>query len=68
MNILNFKVLGLTCEACVKLASKRLEKIPGVIEVKLDLASGEARISSEVSLSRDTLAASLAGTDYSISQ
>jgi Cu+-exporting ATPase len=66
MNNINFKLAGLTCEACVKLVEKRLKKVPGVTDVNIDLASGNAQVSSVADLDPGILEESLAGTDYSI--
>jgi copper chaperone CopZ len=66
MQNIDFKLTGLTCEACVKLASRRLQKIQGVREVQIDLKSGETRVSSDNQLDLGVLAESLADTNYSI--
>jgi copper chaperone CopZ len=63
---IDFKLTGLTCEACVKLASRRLEKIYGVRGVQIDLKSGETRVSSDNQLDLEILEESLADTNYSI--
>jgi copper chaperone CopZ len=36
----NFKITNLTCQACIKLSTKALEEIPGVIKVTIDLSTG----------------------------
>jgi len=64
MNNINFKLAGLTCEACVKLATNRLKKVPGVVEVKIDLNSGQAEVSSTAEIDLGILAASLEGSGY----
>lgn len=66
MNDINFKLDGMTCEACVKLASNRLKKISGVREVKINLATGDTHILSETNLDRELLEKSLADTPYII--
>ena len=66
MKNINFKLAGLTCEACLKLATNRLKKVPGVIAVKIDLASGDTTVSGEDNLDKIRLAESLAGTHYSV--
>ena len=66
MNNINIKLTGLTCEACVKLASKRLSKVPGVKSINIDLASGETKIESETEIDRGILQDSLVGTIYKI--
>jgi copper chaperone CopZ len=66
MKNINFKLDGLTCEACVKLASKRFHKVPGITKVDIDLVSGETRIESEADIEPGILQDSLAGTPYKI--
>ena len=66
MNNINFKLAGLTCEACVRLAAKRLQKIPGVVEANIDLQTGNAHVTSVADLDLDILSKSLEGTSYSI--
>lgn len=66
MNTINFKLAGLTCAACVKLVERRLEKVPGVSEISINLASGDAQVSGAANLDLKILATSLEGTPYSI--
>jgi copper chaperone CopZ len=66
MNNINFKLAGLTCEACAKLATNRFKKVPGVTEVNIDLSSGEVQVSGPADLDLGILSASLEGTHYSI--
>lgn len=68
MDNINFKLIGLTCPACIKLASRRLEKVPGVIDVKIDLESGNTELRSNRPLDLEILETSLANTDYSITK
>lgn len=66
MNKIDFKMTGLTCESCVKLASMKIKKIPGVKDVSIDLATGEARVESVADLDLGIIKHSLEGTHYSI--
>lgn len=66
MNKINFRLEGLTCDACVKLAGNRFRKIPGVIEVNIDKASGKAEVASEAVIDLNEFKKSLEGTDYKI--
>lgn len=66
MKDINFKLDGLTCEACVKLASKRLRSVPGVLDVNINLVSGETHVSSETVIDLESLTECLAGTTYKI--
>lgn len=66
MNNINFKLAGLTCEACVKLVSSRFKKVPGVREVGIDLVSGETKVSGTADFNLGILEESLKGLPYSI--
>lgn len=66
MNDINFKLSGLTCEACIRLATNRIKKVPGVHNVTIDLATGDTTVCSEADLDLEILAKSLEGTHYSI--
>ena len=66
MKNIEFKLEGLTCESCVKLATLRLKKVPGVYEVNIDSATGATQVSGEDNLNQADLAKSLADTHYSI--
>jgi copper chaperone CopZ len=68
MNNTNFKITGLTCGACAKLAVSRLKKVPGVQEVKIDPQSGETEVFSVADLDLEILEESLKGTPYSIAK
>ena len=65
MTDINFKLSGLTCEACVKLSTNRFKKVLGVSEVNINLATGETRVSGE-GFTLDDLAKNLEGTTYKI--
>ena len=46
MNIFNFRITNLTCEACIKLSTMALKNIPGVSDVNIDLGSGRSQLQS----------------------
>lgn len=46
MNELHFTMTNLTCEACIKVSTATLRKLPGVTDVMIDLASGAAHLQS----------------------
>jgi len=66
MNILNFKLKGLTCSACVKLVTSRIKKIPGVQEIKIDLGTGAALVGSVADINNELIKLSLSGTNYQV--
>ncbi|MER7439551.1 heavy-metal-associated domain-containing protein [Micromonospora avicenniae] len=41
-----YAVTGMTCEHCVRAVTDELAALPGVREVRVDLASGTATVSS----------------------
>jgi copper chaperone len=42
------KVSGMDCEHCVESVTHAIDELPGVLEVAVDLASGEVRVEGEV--------------------
>jgi len=61
-----FKLSGLTCEACVKLATMRLKRLTGVKDVIIKLATGETEIIADHKISAKEAELVLAGSEYSI--
>lgn len=61
-----FKINGLTCDACVKLVSKKLAKIKGVSELSIDKRSGTLEINSEKIIEAREINNYLKDTDYKI--
>ena len=64
--ITKFKLSGLTCEACVKLASMRLKRLAGVESVTIKLTTGETEIIANHEISGKEAELVLAGSGYSI--
>lgn len=46
MTVFNFKIADLACQACIKLSMAALRAIPGIADVKIDLASGASTVTS----------------------
>lgn len=44
------KIKGMSCQHCVNSTRKALEEVPGVSNVRVDLAKGEATFDGEVNL------------------
>ncbi|OGZ41735.1 MAG: hypothetical protein A3B04_02600 [Candidatus Portnoybacteria bacterium RIFCSPLOWO2_02_FULL_39_11] len=61
-----FKLSGLTCEACVKLATMRLKRLTGVKDVIIKLATGETEIIADHEISDKEAELVLAGSEYTI--
>lgn len=60
----NFKLKGLSCEACVKLSAKRIGQLPGVESVAIDRETGQAHLEANRVLELLEINQALVGTDY----
>lgn len=58
------EIEGMTCDACVKLITKKFSRIPGVTQVISVDKKGIAEVSVEASLSKEDYENALAGTLY----
>jgi copper chaperone len=54
-----YEVKGMTCDHCVRAVSNEIGELPGVSDVKVDLAKGEVEVTSEEPLARDVVAAAV---------
>ncbi len=64
MQTIELNVQGMTCGGCVKHVTKALQSVPGVNQVSVDLASGRARVNSDLPFGAESLIAALAQEDY----
>lgn len=64
-NVTTFKVLGIHCEACQKVIERKLMKIGGVSQIKVEL-NGSVIITADRLILLDEVKQSLEGTDYTI--
>lgn len=56
---------GMTCQGCVGSVQRALERVPGVLETTVSLASGEAEVSFEDSqTSRAALAQAISDAGF----
>ncbi|MDO8512591.1 MAG: heavy metal-associated domain-containing protein [bacterium] len=62
----NFKVSGMTCQSCVKLIEKSLEKVNGIQGITVDLA-GNGAVTANREVSKDELQTALATLSYKVS-
>lgn len=61
---LNFKIQGMTCDACAKLAAKKISKIEGAEDIRIDAASGSAELESNHEISLAAINDALEGSGY----
>jgi copper chaperone len=48
--MITIKINGMNCQHCVNSARKALETVPGISNIQIDLAKGEASFDGEVDL------------------
>ncbi len=56
---INFKITDITCDACIKLSSMALKKIPGVKSVEIE-KNGSVAIESEKGIAKEDIKNALA--------
>lgn len=66
VQITKLQLSGLTCDACEKVISKRLQKIEGVQEVHVTAQNGATSITASRSISKDEVVRALEGTHYKV--
>ena len=59
-----YTVTGMTCDHCVRSVTEEVEKVPGVRDVRVDLASGQVTVSSESDLDDAAVAAAVDEAGY----
>lgn len=64
MTELAFKITNLTCDACIKVSTMTLRKLPGVTEATVDLSTGAGRVVSSESLTQNDVEAALKTKGY----
>lgn len=66
MTELTFKITNLTCDACIKVSTMTLRKLPGVTEATVDLSTGAGRITSNEPITQNDVAAALKAKGYDV--
>ena len=61
-----YTVTGMTCDHCVRAVTEELEKLPGVTDVDVELASGQVTVHSEQELDRSAVAAAVDEAGYEV--
>ena len=59
-----FTVAGMTCEHCVASVTEEVSELPGVSDVRVDLASGSLSVTSDVPLAREDVEAAVTEAGY----
>ncbi len=61
-----YKVSGMTCGHCVKAVSTEIGRLPGVQEVRVDLADGRVVVSSDQPLDLGSVRAAVDEAGYTL--
>jgi copper chaperone len=61
-----YTVSGMTCGHCVSAVTTELSRLPGVVEVQIDLATGGVVIVSATELPLDTVRAAVDEAGYAL--
>ncbi|KAB1904899.1 MULTISPECIES: heavy-metal-associated domain-containing protein [unclassified Micromonospora] len=61
-----YAVTGMTCEHCVRAVTEELSALPGVEEVRIDLAAGTATVTSAAPLRVDSVRAAVDEAGYEL--
>lgn len=57
---------GMTCPACEKLVGKRLSKIEGVTQVKVNIKDEDAQVEGSRKITKEEIKNVLEGTQYQV--
>jgi copper chaperone CopZ len=63
-----YTVTGMTCSHCVSSVTEELTELPGVTDVKVDLASGAVTVTSDAPLDTDAVRAAVDEAGYALAE
>ncbi|WTW96112.1 heavy-metal-associated domain-containing protein [Streptomycetaceae bacterium NBC_01309] len=64
MSTATFTVTGMTCGHCVSSVKEEVSEVPGVRDVRVELAGGLLTVSSDGDVDRDAVRAAVAEAGY----
>ncbi len=62
------KIQGMTCQHCVMAVTKALGSIPGIKDLKIDLAKGEATFENPQNIPREKIRQAVQDAGYTVSE
>ena len=66
MSTQTYTVTGMTCGHCVRAVTEELEKLTGVVDVDIELASGRVTVRSDQPLDQGAVAAAVDEAGYEL--
>ncbi len=61
-----YTVAGMTCSHCVNAVTEEVSKIPGVLDVRVDLTTGSVEVASQQPLDQATVADAVEEAGYEL--
>lgn len=61
-----YTVTGMTCAHCVRAVTEEVSRIPGVVDVRVDLATGAVAVASEQALALPVVRAAVDEAGYEL--
>ncbi|HFC98167.1 MAG TPA: copper chaperone [Thermosulfurimonas dismutans] len=68
MSRITLKIGGMSCEHCVQRVTRALSALPGVKEVRVDLATGTASLEKPEELSREEIIRAVEEAGYRVEE
>jgi copper ion binding protein len=68
MSTTRYHVRGMTCGHCVAAVSDEIGQLPGVRDVRVDLASGEVTVTSDTALDDSAIATAVSEAGYEVAR
>jgi len=62
----SFHINGMHCDACIRVITRRVKKIPNVTDVAVSLETGITDVTSERKIEKNEIEEMLKDTEYSI--
>jgi copper ion binding protein len=66
MQTMTYTVAGMTCSHCVNAVGAEVGRLPGVTDVRVDLATGSVTVTSEQALEDDAVRAAVDEAGYEL--
>jgi len=63
-----YRVTGMTCEHCVRAVTAEVAKLPGVLDVAVDLETGAVAVTSDAPVAEAAIAEAVREAGYEIGQ
>jgi copper chaperone CopZ len=63
---MTFQVTGMTCGHCRRAVRQEIDRVPGVVQVDVDLTRGQVTVFADGPVGRDQVAAAVEAAGYAL--